>query len=389
VVGQGGGGGFTQPSLDLRLDGRPFGDAPVGVTVDVRARRTTSNLAAGGTSIDGHARAYQLALSWNPPASPARISVGRQFAPGLATVGLFDGVLVELNKSGWGAGVFTGSQPEPLNLGFATDVIELGGYVPRRTRPGGGADRHWSATLGASGSYQDAHANREFAFLQGSFASRRLWTFVSQEIDYYRWWKRTPGMASVSLTSTFATVRYRASDAVDVHLGFDNRRNVLLYRDFVNPLTTFDDAFRQGVWAGMGWRFAGRYRAGFDARQSSGGSAGRASSYTLSLGADRLALLGVSARARSTYYQSPQLNGWLHSATLGFDPGSRLRLELSGGARVEHDSLADPASRTITWLGADLDVNLARAWYLMASGSWERGAPESNSQLYSGFSVRF
>jgi hypothetical protein len=373
--------------LDVRLDGHPFGAGPLGVTVDVRARRTYNSLVAGGTAAEGHARAYQLALSWTPPASAARITLGRQFAPGLAAVGMFDGVLAELNTPGWTTAVFTGSQPEPLQLNFSTDVLELGGYVQRHNRTG--SARQWSATFGVSGSYQDAHANREFAFLQGFFSGPRFSVLFSQEIDYYRWWKRAPGMASVSLTSTFATLRYRASDAVTLHAGFDNRRNVLLYRDVVSLVTAFDDAFRQGVWAGMGVLLARRYRFGVDTRQSSGGLAGQASSYTLSLGADRLGPLGISARVRSTYFQNRRLDGWLHAAAVGIDPGDPVHLELSGGVRVERDPLADPASRSITWLGADLDVSLGRAWYLMASGSQERGGLESSGQFYGGLSLRF
>ena len=388
TVGQGPGSGFTQPSFDLRVDGRLASGGPIGLSLDVRARRTVSTL-AGATAIDGHARAYQMALSWNPASSPGRVTLGRQLAPALAVVGLFDGVLAELNNPQGSVGVFTGSQPEPLNLGFSTDILELGGYVQRRSRPG--ARRRWSTTLGVTGSYQNAHANREFAFLQGSFSSPRFSTFVSQEIDYYRPWKRTAGAASISPTSTFATARYRASNGLDIHVGFDNRRNVLLYRDFVNPLTTFDDAFRQGVWGGAELRLGEgrRYSIGVDARQSSGGPAGRANSYTLSLGASRVTPLEIGVRARTTYYRSQRVSGWLQSTALAFEPGSRLRVELSGGARVERDALALPATQTILWGGLDLDVNVARAWYLMLSGNAERGGPEPTSQLYSGFSVRF
>jgi hypothetical protein len=391
VVGQGPGSGFTQPSLDLRLDGRPVPNGPIGLSLDIRARRTVSTL-AGGTAIDGHARAYQLALSWNPASSPGRITLGRQLAPYLAVVGVFDGVLAEVNKPQWSAGVFSGSQPDPLSLAFATDVLEAGGYVQRRSRPGGRPQ--WSTTFGLSGSYQNAHANREFAFLQASFSNGRFSSYISQEIDYYRWWKRTPGMAAISPTSTFATARYRASNGLEVHAGFDNRRNVLLYRDFVNPVTTFDDAFRQGVWAGAELRWGRRYSIGVDARQSSGGPSGRANSYTVSLGADRVTPLGMGVRARSTYFRSQQINGWLNSLALALDPGSRLHFELSGGARIERDPLANPTSQSILWGGLDLDVNLARAWYLMLSGITERGAGaggggDGTSQIYGGLSTRF
>jgi len=385
VVGQGPGSGFTQPSLDLRLDGRPVSGGPIGLSLDVRARRTVSTL-GGGTAIDGHARAYQLAMSWNPPSSSGRITLGRQIAPPLAVVGVFDGVLAELNAPQGSAGVFSGTQPDPLNLGFATDILEAGGYVQRRSRPGG--RQQWSTTLGLSGSYQNAHANREFAFLQASFSNGRFSSYVSQEIDYYRWWKRTPGMAAISPTSTFATARYRASNGLEVHAGFDNRRNVFLYRDFVNPVTTFDDAFRQGVWTGAALRWGRRYSVGVDARQSSGGPAGRANSYTLSIGADRVTPLALGVRARSTYFRNQQISGWLNSLALALDAGSRLHVELSSGARLERDPLAVPRTQSILWGGLDLDVNVARTWYLMLSGIAERGA-DGTSQLYGGLSTRF
>lgn len=386
VVAQDGGGGFTQPSLDLRLDGRPFGNGPFGVAVDIRARRTASTI-SGATVVDGRARAYQLALVWNPPGSAARVTVGRQLTPRLPAVGLFDGVLAEVNKPQWSAGVFGGSQPEPLELGFSTDIVEVGSYVQRRGRPGQGAQ--WSATLGVSGSYQQGHANREFAFLQWFYSSRNLTTFVTQEIDYYRPWKRPAGMDAVSPTSTFATARYGVSERLEIHAGFDNRRNVFLYRDFVNPVTSFDDAFRQGVWAGVGLRLGRGGFGGFDVRQSSGGTAGRANSYTVSASTDRLKPLGVRVRARSTYFQSPNLDGWLHSLGFGFDLGSRWHLELSGGARLEHDALAIPAEQSILWGGLDLDMNVAGSWYLMLSANAEQGGPAATNQVYGGLSVRF
>lgn len=388
LVDQVGGPGFTQPSLDLRMDG-PLPGSPVSVAMDIRARRTASTI-AGTDVVDGHARAYQLAFSFGPPAGPTRLTIGRQTSPGFASIGMFDGVLGELNGKHWSGGIFSGTQPDPVDMSFATDIVEGGAYVQRHGSMGGvEARRHWSAALGVIGSYQNAHANREFAFLQGSYSSPRVSGFVSQEIDYYRPWKRTAGMPAVSLTSTFATLRYRASDALDFHAGFDNRRNVLLYRDVVNPVTTFDDALRQGVWVGMGLRLAPRYFIAADARQSAGGAAGSASAYTFSLGADRLMIPTLGARLRTTYYKNQRIDGWLHSAALTFDPGGLIRLELSGGARTEHDPFAAPATTTALWIGSDIDVTIARAWYLMLSASAERGGLAPMSQVYTGFSVRF
>jgi len=196
-------------------------------------------------------------------------------------------------------------------------------------------------------------------------------------------------MRAVSPTSTFATFQLRVTGTVTLDAGFDNRRNVRLYRDVVNPETAFDDTYRQGTWAGVWVRATPRIRAGVDARSSSAGVAGHADSYTLSLGADRLTRLGLSLRTRTTRYTNPQLSGWLNSVALTFEPGTRLRFQVNGGLRAEHDPAADPAHTAVTWVGADIDVTLARAWYAMLSATRQRGGMDGYDQVYGGVSVRF
>jgi hypothetical protein len=382
----GAGGRVSEPALDLRLDG-PLGASTVNLAMDVRARRTYTILSDGSAVTDGRNRVYQAAVSMSAPGAPARVTVGRQISGNLASVGLFDGLLAEMNRPDWSTGVFTGSQPEPLGLGFSSSVLELGGYAQRHSRPG--AASPWTVTFGAAGSYQAAHANREFAFAQGSYFSRRFSTFVTQEVDYYRPWKLLPGMKPISLTSTFAFFQYRATQDLTLDAGFDNRRNVRLYRDVVNPETAFDDTYRQGAWAGMWLQLARRFRLGLDARSSGGGPAGGANSYTLSFSADRLTRLGIGLRTRTTYYTTPDLSGVLQSAALGFVPGDRLRLELNGGLRAEQDALVGPGTVAVTWVGADADVTLARAWYVMVSATRQRGGVDGYDQIFAGLSFRF
>jgi len=157
----------------------------------------------------------------------------------------------------------------------------------------------------------------------------------------------------------------------------------------VNPETAFDDAYRQGAWAGVSWRVRRRYRVGFDARSSSGGPAGSATAYTVSFGAERLTRLAGTLRTRSTYYSNPQGTGWLESAAFGFEPGERLHVDLNGGLRAEHDPLEQPAHVLVNWVGANLDLTLARAWYGLLSATRQRGGIDGNDQLYAGVSWRF
>ncbi len=69
--------------------------------------------------------------------------------------------------------------------------------------------------------------------------------------------------------------------------------------------------------------------------------------------------------------------------------GEVTRPDLDAGL-LERDRLATPpTTQSIFWGGLDLDLNVARAWYLMLSGIAERGGGDATSQIYGGFSTRF
>jgi hypothetical protein len=381
------GGRLSQPSLDLRLDGQALGGTPVGIMLDLRTRRTSSIRPDGSSVVDGRTRAYQAALFFNPVGSPFRLTAGRQLSPSLASLTLLDGALAELRRPRWGLGLFAGSEPDPVSFDYSSDVRDYGGYLQLHS-PSGSASQ-WSTALGAIGSYEAGLANREFAYLQTAVTSRRFSFYATQEVDYYRPWKQAMGEPSLSFSSSFASLRVELSRALSVNGGVDNRRNVRLYRDAVTPETAFDDAFRRGVWGGLSLRLGQRGRVGVDARSSSGGSLGRTLSYTLSTAADRLGPLELGVRSRTTRYDGPRQSGWLQSLTVGLSPAAALHVDLNGGLRIEQDPLADPVNVHVTWFGADVDLSLARGWYLLLSGTHEAGGFESNDQLYGGLSFRF
>ncbi|HEY6061679.1 MAG TPA: hypothetical protein VIV10_13895 [Gemmatimonadales bacterium] len=384
----GSGARFTQPSGDLRLFGGGLGGTGLGIAVDARGRRTVQTRADGfGTDAQAQARVYQASLSWQAPASPLRLTAGRQYAPGIAPVGLLDGVSAQLDRAKWGGGLFAGSEPDPIDLALSGTVTQLGGYLQRHSRPGAGA--RWGLSAGLSGSYLHSGTNREFLYLQGDYSTRRISLYAAQEVDYYRPWRRVAGEHALSPTSTFASLVYRLNDAVSVTAGLDNRRNVRLYRDVVNPETVFDDAFRRGAWAGLAAR-TGRFQIGLDARASAGSSIGSAGSTTLSIGADRLTGWGLSLRSRSTRYSSAAAGrrGWLQAFTVGMEPGGRGSVQVAGGWRNERSDVAG-ATATVRWVSSDLDYTLARSWLFVLSAYREQGGPEAHDLLYGGLSFRF
>jgi hypothetical protein len=390
-------GRISQPALELRVDGYNVGGSPISFAIDTRGRQTYNTLPDGSTTNDQAMRVYQAAVTWADARSGAHITLGRQFVSALSSVSLFDGATAELVRRNWSFGAFGGTQPDVVTMGYSNQIREYGGYVQIHQAQGNvlGPDfsRRWSITTGGIGSYDGGQLNREFLFVQAFYSDRRFTLFATQELDYNRGWKRALGDPTIAPTSTFATVQLQLVDQVSLYGGFDNRRNVILYRDYVSPETAFDDSYREGMWAGLSLSPMRALRLGGDARLSAGGPNGNADSYTGWL-ATNFPMQGT-LRVRATRYTSATVDGWLYAGAVGFSPLWRLRLELNGGLRNEHDPRLVATDSTsvpqtmVRWFGVDADVGLSRSWYLLLSASRTEGGLESNDQFYASLSYRF
>jgi hypothetical protein len=390
VVETGAGTKLTQPAFDLRLDGQQLGGTGLGISVDVRAQRSsfasTNGVTNSGTPTSLN-RVYQAALFWNRSAGGARITMGRQFAGALSTIGIFDGLAIDFDRTKWSYGVLAGMQPELATFGLSGATRDYGVYVQRHNMRGGAVP--WSFTLGTIGSYTNGQIDREFGYLRTTYNSRRLSIFASQEIDVNRGWKRTVEGTAATLTSSFITAQVSASDGVTFSGGFDNRRSVRLYRDFINPEVAFDDGFREGVWGGTSLTFLRRVRLTADVRNSSGGTEGSAKSFTGSLAVTRITPLHLGLRARTTQYSGAQSTGSLSSASVEINPINAIRLEVTGGVRNTTYPLSGAAATRLTWTGVDADIGIGRRLYLMLSTYREAGTPDRTTQSYVALSYRF
>ncbi|MCL4864872.1 MAG: hypothetical protein KJZ47_03190 [Gemmatimonadales bacterium] len=381
-------GGFSQPALDLRLDLSQPGGTGFGMTMDVRARQSYVTRADGTTTRDTRTAVYQAALLLRSPNHPWRVAVGRQYLAPVSSLSLFDGLLVEAQGRQFGVGIFGGSEPDQGSMGYSSDIRDYGAFLELRSPPGGSA--RWSIATGGVGSYQAGEVNREFVFAQASLSTPGLTIFAAQEADLNRGWKQEAGEPAFALTSSFVSVNARPTQALAVNAGLDTRRRVRLYRDRANPEQSFDDSFRQGVWTGASVRAGPHLRLGLDGRAALGGpdSTAHSHSTTGSLALERLTTQQFSVRSRYTRYGTSRGNGWLGTVSAGVRPGQALGIELNGGRRSEVATL-DLARRQTTWVGADLDVAVGRAMYLLLSGSRERGDGAAGDQVLVSVSVRF
>jgi hypothetical protein len=381
---------LRQPGLELLLDGSVARGAPVAVAIDVRPRRTSTVRAGREATTQQVMGVYQAAVRLQGAGGPIRAIVGRQYAPTLAGVGLFDGLLLELQRPRWGAGVVGGLAPEPGTLALSSEIRQFGAYLQSRSRLQ--AATRWSLTAGALASYAvGGEVNREFGFAQATLSTRRVSALLLQEIDLNRAWKIAAGEARLSPTSTYLSVTASPSQWLSFSGGLDSRRNVRLYHDLTTPEAVFDDRFRRGAWAGASLTIAGKVRISGDVRTRSveGADSLSTSSYSGTIHIDRVTPLGLGVRLRGTRYQIPGrgagllLAGGLRIAPLRFGA-----IELTAGSRREEGA----TSSDRTWAGLDAEIFVRRAWFWMMSYSRESGRDgltPTTDLLYTGLSYRF
>lgn len=383
-TGTGASGRVTQPAVDMRLEGHRIDGSPFGLIIDARAHRQQS----GSGKNSGSTRVYQSSLEYKGVGPfPVRVTAGRQLSNVLSPLGFFDGVTLDVDRKNWRVGAVGGTQPDYTNFQPSGAIREGGAWLQWHTAPG--SHTIFQTTLGGVGSYGVDGINREFALLSSMLVTPKLSWYATQEIDVNRGWRKSAESGQgITPTSTFATLRVAVSRALSVQAGYDSRRSVRLYRDFLTPDVAFDDAFRKGYWGGLSL-WVPHVFASADVRTSDGATVGRNQSNTASLSVTRLTKLGFGLRARGTTYDGPTVSGTLTSASFEIDPWGRARIEATVGRRDDRRAQSGMLPARTTWVGFDADAGIGRSWYIMASSYREVGATERLLQQYLGLSWRY
>jgi hypothetical protein len=374
---------YTRPSLNLKASGDRIGGSAWGIDLDVRTRRTYRQLSDGTSPTESKTRVYRLSGRWQRPGSPIRVTAGRQASTSLAAVSVFDGVLGEYASSRRNAGIFFGYQPDYRTYGVSDDIAEAGGFVGFRRR--GGPRRELSLTGGAVASYERGAINREYLFLQSRLRTPGTFLYFSQQIDVNRGWKREAEGRAFTFTNIYAHGRHDIREGTTVEAGYDNRRNIRLYRYRVTPETEFNDSYRQGFWTGVQQDFGHLFRAGLRGRTRTGGI--RSATFTGRLAWREMRSLRI--RSRTTVYENQSADGVLTSVSAGFRAGILNPIEVTRGLRDEKHGADPELDEHLTWTAVDASVNLGRHWYMWISAESNRGRSEKNDAIYSSLFYRF
>jgi hypothetical protein len=373
-------GRFENPSMraDLRWDG----PSRRQLALRVRADRPAVNMdvpASGHLASPPELRLYEAELRYRGAGQRFEISGGRFVPTRLEPMGYLDGAAASfLPLAGLRLGVVGGGGSRPASSGFETGGWKLGGYVeasdPRRDGP-----TRWRVLGGAARVEDRDITRRQFVLVRGDerLGSRvRAWEHV--EVDVNPGWKRTLGERHVELTTVAVGGQAALHRRVDVTVGFDSRRDILLPEQRAVPIDDLRLERTRGAQGAVHLRLAGwtTLRVGADVRTLEDGTR-TTRAWDASLYASHPSLAAVSGIVHANFYDAVPGRGELLDAGLTFRAARFLRLDLAGGTHVRHDlgSLAQGSDSRSNWVR--VGGGMESRWGLWTEGSAEwRSDPE-------------
>lgn len=187
---------------------------------------------------------YSLAVKYEP-GEQSQIWVGRKINSKISSIGAIDGLQYETSLKNFKFGAVLGFRPDYKDYSVNTNLLEYGGYVSHDYSTNTGSVQ---TSLALFEQQNNGKTDRRFAYFQHSNSLlKNLFFFISSEIDLYKVENGNP-VSTMSLTSLYASLRFRVSQQLSLYASYDARKNVIYYETFkslVDQLLT--DANRQGV----------------------------------------------------------------------------------------------------------------------------------------------
>lgn len=189
-------------------------------------------------------KVFTLAVQY-APSEKYQIWFGRKINNNIANMGAIDGLQGEYVFGKYTAGVFLGSRPDFENFTFNAKLPQFGAYVVRNDVFGQGQAQ---TSIAFAEQQNDFKTDRRFVYFQhNNTVVKNLNFFFSSELDLYQN-INNKATSKPSLTSMYASLRYRIRRNLSVSTSYDNRRNIIYYESyqtFIDQLLAQET--RQGI----------------------------------------------------------------------------------------------------------------------------------------------
>ncbi len=382
---------ISRPTLRLRLKASRLFGSDWNLRVKFRSRYYDRSRSprTDGQKTEWRNRAYEISLSYDDPAAPLNLRLGRIVSNAMSGIGYIDGALVQHNAAEhWLWGIFAGTQPDWKTSDFQTSIQKYGVFA--KYLKGDYLEGRFEATLAAAGEYHETVISREYVFLQSSYHRGRDWSLRgSLELDVNRLWRKDRSGEDLSVTGLFLTGRYRVTESVSTTLSYDNRKSYYTYETRSKPDSLFNNVFRHGVRANVDVRLPGALlvTGSFGVR---GEESKDDNTYSYALGMRKRDVLPgrLTVNARVGGFSNPYSSGFTPTLRIGRAFRGGRSLHMSYG-NYTYTLESTETTRSSHWARVEGQLVLPARFHLSGSYEYDWGDDVEGHRLLAELGYRF
>jgi len=374
-----------QQGITFRFDFTRIGDSYWNLEGYWRARISATKRSLDQQPItDVLQRVYQFGLRYGNPRSRLVMGFGRVLVPWASSLSTLDGgyVGVRLNRTVT-VGSFAGTTPDPTAWNYDPDRQLLGVFASLDR--GSFEHAHYALTGGVAVSRLSWEPERQFAFVEnGILLGRKLSLHHNVEADY-RSVDRFASTRAVSLTRSFATLRYQPVERLSLDLSHNYFRVLPTPDERLIVTQQVDNLLFRGLNAGARLEIVRGLTAYGSAGQSGRSGDGKMSWNRMGGVSVQVPRTGLRAEARYSRFSGTVGAGNYRSVLLRRETSQRFRIEVEGGDQTFEGLFM--SSRT--WYGTgSMDVYAGR-FIFGFRGTRYHGSAQKYDQLRTSVDFRF
>lgn len=195
------------------------------------------------SNISNGLKIYNLSLKYDIN-KKSFISFGRKINPNISNIGAIDGLQYEQSLKNYIVGCFIGTRPDYSDYGFNSKLLQFGAYFGHNYFTNNGITQN---IIAIAEQKNNSSTDRRFVYFQHSNSIiKNVNLFYSMEVDLYKI-ENQQKKNTLSLTSSYLSVRYRPFRKLNLSANYDARKNVIYYETYKNYLAQLiDSETRQG-----------------------------------------------------------------------------------------------------------------------------------------------